>query len=192
MLWRDVTYVPDSEPGSAIRLRFKVKGNVQVQGRVTRSSVSVNWGTVVRNWFAGPGGNTGQAVVQLSGAGFDEEGGNDEITDIIGWDTIVPGPLGFVGTMHIDVPYDSAYGGYSWLLSLNTSAYTFLQSGSAQAASLRSVGLTAITDLEDNPIVGATFDSGLAAVPEPSCGLLLSLILFGRVGFSRSMVRKAM
>jgi hypothetical protein len=69
-------------------------------------------------------------------------------------------------------------------LGLFASAQTTLSdtSASAYASSIRSIGLTAITDTAGNPISGVTFDSGLALVPEPGtwalvvCGLATLLV----------------
>jgi hypothetical protein len=146
--WRDVAYSGGGGAGSTIRLVFEIKGDLG-----GNSSISVNWYDHVNGWD-GQGG--GQASVQTGQAPA-------------GWDSLESvGPSGFRGTVHIDVPYDPNYAGYSWVLSLQGWAYAQpsedLPSVFSYATSMRSVGLLAVTDTNGNPITGVTLDSGMLNV----------------------------
>jgi hypothetical protein len=170
--WRDVIFAPPSL--QTIRLNFEVHGDLNVQSYAGQASIGISATTDVSGWYVGGGTN----------AGIYYNGGGSGI-DYSGWDSLSIAPfsdISFTGTIHLDTTYDPNYGGYPWLVRLSADALLFptgLDSVplelSADALSLRSIGITSITDQAGNVLTDLTFDSGLIFVPEPSTLLLVSI-----------------
>lgn len=171
-MWRDVVYVPGAEYGSAIRLVVEVDGEFGFDGEFSGGIFNFAWTGNFNGWGLAAGGDQGYVTP-----------GSES-----GWDSIVRGPdYRFHGVFHMDIPYNSGYGGFAWLLefygAVSTRPYLpyYLPTYEfARASSVHSVGLTAITDLDGNPITGLSFDSGMVYVPEvpsmylaPGAGIIL-------------------
>jgi hypothetical protein len=170
-IWRDVVYVEGAGLGTSIRLTFDVEGELLPEGRFSSAGVGFRWSHTVSDWGGLFGGDGGVILETESG------------WNVRGWDSIVYGGSTneFYGTFHMDVPYDSNYGGYSWLLQFyaNAATYPYMwqdeTTREAIANSMHSVGFVAITDLSGNPLTGVTFDSGLVPIPEPSTYALAAI-----------------
>jgi hypothetical protein len=178
--WRDVVYYSGATIGSSIRLSFTIKA------------------------FLG-GATGGGSYIGLSGATSLDEFSFNAVEESLGLvafydggiadpETLVrlPNPVFtftnwdqydfldgiFIGQTHLDVPYNEEFDGFSWQIRLRADASAHYSS--SFVSSMNSVGLTAVTDLDGNPITGLSFDSGMVYVPEvpsmylaPGAGIIL-------------------
>lgn len=93
------------------------------------------------------------------------------------WDTATFVGNSFTGTFHVDVAYNSTYGGYA--VSLGLRSWSIGRSGDSESDASHTLGLQSVT-LTDGTPVEVTFESGLQfgpstmAAPAPP-GVLLAL-----------------
>lgn len=189
--WRDITYYSGATVGSFIRLSLTVEATLG--GAIgSRSFMGLTGATKAREeHFPGSLGSGDWYVSNWSDIGgvqFTDGGVLDPNTGEIlsaaifeighPWDsyTLVNGL--FIGQTHLDVPYDEELGGYVWMIGIQAQASAHYSS--SFVSSMNSVGLTAVTDLDGNPITGLSFDSGMIYVPEvpsmylaPGAGIIL-------------------
>ena len=115
-----------------------------------------------------------EARVWLPDTSYEASGPWDSIHEV---DSLVDGSwwresaYDFVGTLHMDVPYDPSLGGYGWGIALSARSHSI--GGGTDASSFHSLGLVAAT-LPDGTPLSVSFDSGLQLVPEPSPIMLVA------------------
>jgi hypothetical protein len=102
-----------------------------------------------------------------------------------GWDSYTFDGSNFMGTLHIDTPYDPKLGGYGWAVEL-IAVGDGLYGGSATSDFGNTASLQSVTLPDGTPVTGVTFDSGLTfgptiATPEPAS---LTLLGIGTAGFA--------
>lgn len=190
--WRDVAYLDDPGSVETIRIGFSFSGQFSLvaPGEIApdvRGDFYVGWVTsnldVFFDWLDPRNFSPSGQLQATRGVG---PGGESMTSNFEDGHFDQNGKLS--GTFFVDVPYDPAYGGYAFGLSLIATAYAW--PGEITSNALGTLEMTRVT-LTDGTPVSVTFDSGMrfSAVPEPASVTLLGLALSG-VAASTAMTRR--
>lgn len=188
--WRDVAFVNNGNQPPALRLNFLVDGSLAAAGSddaaVYLETSDDAIGAFSRISSGIPGlfgiaGNGPDASATLSLLGTASH------FVASGWDSYTFDGNSFMGTLHIDTPYDPNLGGYGWAVELIAAAED-LYGGSATSDFGNTASLQSVTLPDGTPVTGVTFDSGLTfgptiATPEPASLTLLGIGIVGFAGY---------
>jgi hypothetical protein len=183
--WRDVAFVNNGNQPSALRLNFLVDGSLAAAGsddaavylNTSNDPIKAFSEISAGNFILGRNADNPYASATLTSNHFVASG----------WDSYTFDGSSFMGTLHIDTPYDPKLGGYGWAVELIAAAEDD-GGGSATSDFGNTASLQSVTLPDGTPVSGVTFDSGLTfgptiATPEPASLTLLGIGIAGFAGY---------